>query len=153
MANGLPQDIFRIQAQPLTDREIADILRATAAAPATLGQHDALDQDFRISIAGVQEKTALTLHDGQWCKPIGSTPTTHIFKLPLGLIGGRQADMRTSVENEWLCTRILRDFGLPAPSTKRMEAPAGSISPASCNNPNPDSRTRAPCCCRNFYSG
>jgi serine/threonine-protein kinase HipA len=28
-------------------------------------------------------------------------------------VGGMQADMRTSVENEWLCARILRAYGLP----------------------------------------
>lgn len=35
------------------------------------------------------------------------------FRLPLGLVGNRQADMRTSVENEWLCAQLLRGFGLP----------------------------------------
>ena len=41
-----------------------------------------------------------------------SHPTTHIFKLPLGLVGGMQANMRTSVENEWLCAKIRRAYGL-----------------------------------------
>ena len=45
-------------------------------------------------------------------RPMGATPTTHIFKLPLGLVGNRQADMRSSVENEWLCAQILRALGL-----------------------------------------
>jgi serine/threonine-protein kinase HipA len=45
--------------------------------------------------------------------PHGSTPTTHILKLPLGLVGNMRADMRTSVENEWLCARIVGHFGLP----------------------------------------
>ncbi len=45
--------------------------------------------------------------------PEGSTPTTHIFKLPLGLVGNMQADMRTSVENEWLCAKIVAAYGLP----------------------------------------
>ncbi|MEA7604836.1 hypothetical protein ONJ17_27825, partial [Salmonella enterica subsp. enterica serovar Agona] len=40
----------------------------------------------------------------RWCLPEGNTPTTHIFKLPLGLVGNMQADMSTSVENEWLCS-------------------------------------------------
>lgn len=111
----MPQDIFQIQVQALSEHDLANILRATSATPDALGQHDALDQDFRISIAGAQEKTALTLHDGQWCRPLGATPTTHIFKLPLGLVGGRQADMSTSVENEWLCSRILQHFGVPMP--------------------------------------
>ena len=109
----MPGNILTIQAQPLTEAEIARLLRATTATPAPLGQHDALDDDFRISIAGAQEKTALLWHQEKWCRPLGATPTTHIFKLPLGLVGNRQADMRTSVENEWLCANILRHFSLP----------------------------------------
>lgn len=108
-----PEDVFTVRSQPLTEAQVANLLRATASAPAALGQHDVLDDDFRISIAGAQEKTALLLHQGQWCRPIGATPTTHIFKLPLGLVGHRQADMRTSVENEWLCSNIIRHLGLP----------------------------------------
>jgi serine/threonine-protein kinase HipA len=51
--------------------------------------------------------------DGQWYLPRGATPTTHILKLPLGLIGGMKLDMRHSVENEWLCAQILAAYGLP----------------------------------------
>lgn len=32
--------------------------------------------------------------------------TTHIFKLPLGLVGHMQADMHTFVENEWSCKKF-----------------------------------------------
>lgn len=71
------------------------------------------DDDFRISLAGAQEKDAFLWWDGQWMKPRGATPTTHIFKLPLGLVGGRQADFSTSVDNEWLCLRLFRAYGLP----------------------------------------
>ena len=71
------------------------------------------DEDLRISIAGAQEKTALLWHQNQWCKPLGPTPTTHIFKLPLGEVGGMRADFSTSVENEWLCAEIAREFGQP----------------------------------------
>jgi serine/threonine-protein kinase HipA len=71
------------------------------------------DDDFRISLAGAQEKDAFLWWDGQWMKPRGATPTTHIFKLPMGLVGGRQADFSTSVDNEWLCLRLLRAYGLP----------------------------------------
>ena len=66
-----------------------------------------------MSIAGAQEKTALLRHENQWVLPRGSTPTTHILKLPLGLVGHMQADMRTSVENEWLCARIIAAYGIP----------------------------------------
>ncbi|HEY9107165.1 MAG TPA: type II toxin-antitoxin system HipA family toxin [Roseateles sp.] len=99
-----------LQADVLNEAQIARILRGTTTSNA-MGWRD--DDDFRISIAGAQEKTALLLHEGQWCLPHGNTPTTHIFKLPLGLIGGMKLDMRSSVENEWLCSLILREFGLP----------------------------------------
>ena len=72
------------------------------------------DDDFRISLAGAQEKDAFLWWDGQWMKPRGATPTTHIFKMPLGMVGGRQADFSTSVDNEWLCLRLLSAYGLPA---------------------------------------
>lgn len=77
--------------------------------------------DFRISIAGAQEKTALLHQDGQWFLPKTSTPTTHIFKLPLGLIGGMKIDMRNSIENEWLCSLILRKFGVPVAACRPMQ--------------------------------
>jgi serine/threonine-protein kinase HipA len=71
------------------------------------------DDDFRISLAGAQEKDAFLWWQGRWHKPRGATPTTHIFKLPLGHVGGRQADFSTSVDNEWLCLKLLKAYGLP----------------------------------------
>jgi len=106
-----PVDLFSISGRTLNEAEVANILRnATSTAP--LGQADEHD-DLRLSIAGAQEKTALLYHDGEWQLPEGSTPTTHIFKLPLGLVGNRRADMHTSVENEWLCSKLLAAYGLP----------------------------------------
>lgn len=110
---------FAIQAEPLSEARVAAILRsATATAPLGLAVDD---EDLRISIAGAQEKTALLLQDGLWCLPQGSTPTTHILKLPLGLVGGMKIDMRHSVENEWLCARILRAFGLPVADCQSLQ--------------------------------
>jgi serine/threonine-protein kinase HipA len=108
-AGEAPTDIGKIEAHPLNDSAVATEL-AGVTSPAVLVPEE---HDFRISIAGAQEKTAFLKHHGRWCRPIGSTPTTHIFKLPLGLVGNRQADMRTSVENEWLCARIVRAFDIP----------------------------------------
>jgi serine/threonine-protein kinase HipA len=76
---------------------------------------------LRLSIAGAQEKTALLWHEGQWLIPHGSTPTTHIFKLPLGHIGiDRRLDLSSSVENEWLCLRILQAYGLNVPKAAML---------------------------------
>ncbi len=76
------------------------------------------DDDFRISLAGAQEKDAFLRWNGRWMKPRGATPTTHIFKLPLGLVGGRQADFSSSVDNEWLCLTLLAAYGLPVPKAE-----------------------------------
>ena len=107
------------QAQALTDAQVAEVLRGTTT-PSTLGLI-ANEDDFRISIAGAQEKTALLQVDDQWCLPRGATPTTHIFKLPLGSIGGMKLDMRHSVENEWLCAMVLKAFGLPVAACRPMQ--------------------------------
>lgn len=106
-----PEGVHAIEAAPLSEAEVERVLIQTVASPSLTAQPG--EDDLRISIAGAQEKTAFLYHDGKWCRPRGTTPTTHIFKLPLGLVGGMQADMRTSVENEWLCARILRAYGLP----------------------------------------
>lgn len=59
-------------------------------------------------------KTALTRWNNAWCRPHGATPTTHIIKLPLGLIGGsKRVDARDSVQNAWLCAKIVEALGLP----------------------------------------
>ena len=86
------------------------------AAGRVLGQSH--DEDLRISLAGAQEKTALLRHKNKWCRPRGATPTTHIFKLPLGLVGNMRADMSGSVENEWLCARLVSALGLQAASSE-----------------------------------
>ena len=113
-----PAKIRRIDATPLSNRDIAAWLRGMTlpALPGAPGTQD-LD-DFRISIAGAQEKTALLRSGRTWYRPHGATPTTHILKLPLGLVGGRQMDMRDSVENEWLCAQLAGALGLAVAPTE-----------------------------------
>ncbi|MGN8188436.1 type II toxin-antitoxin system HipA family toxin [Burkholderia sp. 22088] len=103
-----PTGLNRIDGTPLSDDDVARVLDQ-ASGVATAGGDD---DDFRLSLAGAQEKTALLFHDGRWMRPHGATPTTHILKLPLGLVGNKRADLTASVENEWLCLAILRAFGL-----------------------------------------
>ncbi len=105
-----PSDLFEIRGEILSVAKVAQLLRTTTSAQ-TLGQGH--DEDLRLSIAGAQEKTALLRHKGRWLLPHGCTPTTHIFKLPLGLVGHMQADMRTSVENEWLSSKIVNAYKIP----------------------------------------
>ena len=110
--NAEPTGFDTIAATPLSSAAIEELLRDVVV-PGGLRRADS--DNFRISIAGAQEKTALLRHKGKWCLPQGMTPTTHIFKLPLGLVAGGQLDLRDSVENEWLCMQFLRAMRLPTP--------------------------------------
>ncbi|HEY8608026.1 MAG TPA: type II toxin-antitoxin system HipA family toxin [Noviherbaspirillum sp.] len=110
-AGSAPPEVRRITGRPLTEADIEAQLDATVAAG---GIGTPADEDLRISIAGAQEKTAFLLHDGSWHLPQGATPTTHIFKLPMGEVGAMRADFSTSVENEWLCAKLMQAYGLPA---------------------------------------
>lgn len=113
----LPQGWDRVEAERLTDTQVERLLRATTST-VPLGQRLDDDNDLRISIAGAQEKTALVRFGAAWHRPHGATPTTHILKLPLGLVGNLRANMSDSVENEWLCAQIVRALGLPVAQTE-----------------------------------
>ncbi|MBU2960231.1 type II toxin-antitoxin system HipA family toxin [Citreicella sp. C3M06] len=104
-----PGDPFRIEGTPQTDAQIAATLRALGTMPLGMAPGEA----FRISLAGAQEKTAYLNQGARWLRPVGLTPTTHIFKRPMGLIGGG-LDLRDSVENEFFCLLLAREMGLDA---------------------------------------
>ncbi|EFU3955238.1 type II toxin-antitoxin system HipA family toxin [Escherichia coli] len=72
------------------------------------------ENDFRISVAGAQEKTALLRIGNDWCIPKGITPTTHIIKLPIGEIRQPNAtlDLSQSVDNEYYCLLLAKELGL-----------------------------------------
>jgi serine/threonine-protein kinase HipA len=108
--NQLIPNVRTITANPLSLAEIAELLTGYQNVP--LGMILAVD-DFRISLAGAQEKTALLWHHQQWHRPTGATPTSHIFKLPIGVIRHSGLNLQDSCENEWLCLEIAKAFGLP----------------------------------------
>ena len=93
----------------VSKRDVAGIIENLTAAPLGLGE----DEDFRISIAGAQEKTALLRKEGRWFKPIGTAATTHILKPQIGRLPNG-VDLSNSVENEYLCLKLLEAFGVPA---------------------------------------
>jgi serine/threonine-protein kinase HipA len=101
--------INAVKAEPLHESDIETILKNHQNNPMGMTE----DDEFRISLAGAQEKTALLWFKNQWHRPLGSTPTSHILKLPIGFIGQSNIDLRESTENEWLCLEIARAYGLP----------------------------------------
>lgn len=94
-----------LEGEPVSDTHIAMMLENLASAP--LGIED---DDFRISLAGAQEKTALLRMNDEWIRPLGMTPTTHILKTQLGVLPNG-INLSDSVENEFLCMSFCRAMG------------------------------------------
>lgn len=107
-----PRGVDRVEGIAM-DEEAIERHLLEVVTPGGFGGAGDPDDDYRISLAGAQEKDAFLWWDGRWMKPRGATPTTHIFKLPIGLVGGRRADFGTSVDNEWLCLALFKAYGLP----------------------------------------
>ncbi|MCH8097130.1 MAG: type II toxin-antitoxin system HipA family toxin [Proteobacteria bacterium] len=75
------------------------------------------DEEFRISIAGTQEKTAFLYWKKKWHIPHGMTATTHIMKPQIGMLPSG-IDLTQSVENEHLCLKLTEALGLPSAKTE-----------------------------------
>ena len=97
-----------IQGEAIKDEEIESLLNNLARVPLGLDR----EHDFRISVAGAQEKTALLFHKGKWMRPLGATPTTHILKTQIGELPNG-IDLSNSVENEFYGLAVMEAFGLP----------------------------------------
>ncbi len=103
-----PGDATDLKGEVLDEAAIEKLLLSLAEAPLGLQRED----EFRIAVAGAQEKTALLWRNGQWIKPHGTTPTTHLFKTPIGQLSNGM-DLSDSVENEYYCLQVLKALGLP----------------------------------------
>ncbi len=108
LSSKQPESINQLHYKMLSDQDLEKLLQGY--------KHTALgmesdDDDFRISVAGAQEKTALLKIGQQWTKPIGSTPTSHIMKLPMGELPQVGIDLTDSCENEFICLELARAFG------------------------------------------
>lgn len=115
-------EVRHIEYNPLTEAELVQILTGYQTGMPLGMVHEAAD--FRISIAGAQEKTALLYLDNRWCLPLNATPTTHIIKLPIGRLESHSytIDLSQSVENEFICSLIAKEFGLPVAECFIMQA-------------------------------
>jgi serine/threonine-protein kinase HipA len=100
--------LHTIQGEAIKDEEIESLLNNLARVPLGLDR----EHDFRISVAGAQEKTALLFHKGKWMRPLGATPTTHILKTQIGELPNG-IDLSNSVENEFYGLAVMEAFGLP----------------------------------------
>jgi serine/threonine-protein kinase HipA len=103
----------KLDAERITDATIAELLQNLESNP--LGIEEG--REFRISLAGAQEKTALLYWKKRWHIPRGTTPTTHILKPQIGMLANG-LDLSDSVENEYFCLQLLSAFDLPVARTE-----------------------------------
>ncbi len=103
-----PEPAGTVKGRPISDDYIARKLGDLDAAPLGVSE----DEEFRISLAGAQEKTAFLFWKKKWHVPHGITATTHIMKPQIGKLPSG-IDLTRSVENEYLCLKLTDAFGLP----------------------------------------
>ncbi|EKL9828628.1 type II toxin-antitoxin system HipA family toxin [Vibrio alginolyticus] len=79
--------------------------------------------NFRFTISGAQEKTALLKIKNDWFLPSLDYPSTHILKFPIGFIQQPAAtlDMTGSVENEYFCIKLAEAMGFQVPKIDILE--------------------------------
>lgn len=116
-AGEMPASADTVKGEPIDAARVAEILAGLGRAPLGMGDDN---EDFRISIAGAQEKTALLFWKNKWNIPHGSTPTTHILKPQIGVLRNG-IDLSNSVENEHFCMLLTRALGLPTARTSIVE--------------------------------
>lgn len=115
-----PVGFDQLQCRPMSEQDVAEHLGGLGSA---FGNLEA-EADFRLSIAGAQEKTALLKIGENWFLPSGATPTTHILKPQIGMVPRSNLDFTQSVQNEWLCNQLLAAMGFPvATSTIEVFGP------------------------------
>jgi len=115
LSSSTPAPVSELNYNILTEQQIEQLLQGYKHTP--LGM-EIDDEDFRISIAGAQEKTALLKVGDHWTKPIGTTPTSHIMKLPMGVLPHVGIDLTDSCENEFICLELARAFGFEVANTQ-----------------------------------
>src|SRR5271154_590343 len=117
LPDGLPASpVGQVSGRPITDEQIASLLLDLKGTPLGVDESD----EFRISLAGAQEKTALLRANNEWQVPHGTTPTTHILKPEIGPPPSG-IDLSQSIENEYFCMRLTAALGLPTANAAMAE--------------------------------
>lgn len=73
------------------------------------------DDKLRLSLAGAQEKLALAKINGEWYLPLNGAPSTHILK------PARTGSLSSLAQNEYICMKLAKSFGLPVPDVDLLK--------------------------------
>ncbi|ASF93890.1 type II toxin-antitoxin system HipA family toxin [Vibrio anguillarum] len=118
--NEVQNGLASTRLEPLSVRNLHNIVTAHEY-QFPLGMSN--KQDFRITVSGAQEKTALLKIKNDWFLPSFDYPSTHILKFPIGFIQQPAAtlDMTMSVENEYFCIKLAEVMGFQVPKIEILE--------------------------------
>jgi serine/threonine-protein kinase HipA len=106
-----------VEAEPLDETDVEQRLMRSHVRCRPLGTATTT-MNCACRIAGAQEKTALLRMGRAGTCPRGATPTTHILKLPFGLVGNLRADMsQLGGERVAVQRRCCDALGLPVAET------------------------------------
>lgn len=105
-------DLYLLNAEnyePLEDSRLKDFIEKMNSRPLIKA-----DKNLRLSLAGAQEKLALANLDGKWYLPVNGAPSTHILK------PSRIGSLSSLAQNEYICMKLAKHFGLPVPEVDLM---------------------------------
>ncbi|MCL2335452.1 MAG: type II toxin-antitoxin system HipA family toxin [Endomicrobia bacterium] len=102
---------MKLDCEPKTEEELAKYIEELPERPLFIGE----DNDIRISLAGVQDKAAVSVLGGEICFPKNGSPSTHILK-PL------VKKFDDTVSNEYLCMRLASAAGIRVPKVEIRKA-------------------------------
>lgn len=91
----------------LDDAELAEHLRSLPRRPLLFDEDDGVT----LSLAGVNDKTAVTVRKGVIGLPHGGFPSTHIIKVDI-------PGLKDSIRTEQFCLELARQVGLRVPSSQ-----------------------------------
>ena len=95
------EEFTDLEGEIQTDNSLAKHIKNLPAAPF----FESSSNEIRLSLAGVQDKAAVTIIDGKICLPKNHAPTTHIIK-PL------VKNLQDTVLNEFFCMRLAKKIDI-----------------------------------------
>ena len=111
--HDVERDDVQLLNRELAYAELSERIRARPYTPFSVW-----DGRVRLSIAGFQDKLAVTQRQGQWYLPDGRASSTHILKPDQA---GRAELGLTS--NEFFCMRLAKNAGLPVAPVRLVHVP------------------------------
>ncbi|MDD6655520.1 MAG: type II toxin-antitoxin system HipA family toxin [Treponema sp.] len=96
--------------EPLDDNGLLEFIEKMNTRPLIKA-----DDKLRLSLAGVQEKLALAKINGEWYLPLNGSPSTHILKPT------RTGSLSSLAQNEYICMKLAKSFGLPVPDVDLLK--------------------------------